>query len=280
MKRVGAHVSASGGVENAPANAAAIGANAFALFTKNQRQWVAKPLTTASIDAFKQNCADHHLEPDYILPHDSYLINLGHPDAEKLEKSRAAFLDEMQRCEQLGLKLLNFHPGSHLKLISESECLSLIAESINMVLDQTVGVTAVIENTAGQGSNLGFRFEHLAEIIDQVEDKERVGVCIDTCHSFVAGYDLRTAETCAATFGEFGTVVGFDYLRGMHLNDSKKELGTRVDRHHSLGQGVLGLEVFKYIMNDARFDDIPMILETIDDTIWGEEIQLLRSYET
>ncbi len=279
MKYIGAHVSASGGVENAPINAAGIGANAFALFTKNQRQWVAKPLTTESIDAFRENCATHGISAEHILPHDSYLINLGHPEADKLEKSREAFLDEMQRCEQLGLKLLNFHPGSHLKQISESECLSRIAESINLALDKTEGVTAVIENTAGQGSNLGFRFEHLAEIIDGVEDKTRVGVCIDTCHSFAGGYDLLTQESCATVFAELDDVVGFTYLRGMHLNDSKKGLGSRVDRHHSLGQGELGLEVFKYIMSDDRFDDIPLILETIDDTIWAEEIKLLRGYE-
>lgn len=280
MKRVGAHVSASGGVENAPLNAAKIGANAFALFTKNQRQWVAKPLTTESIEAFKQNCAEQGLEADYILPHDSYLINLGHPETEKLEKSRAAFLDEIQRCEQLGLKLLNFHPGSHLKLVPESECLATISESINLSLEQTSGVIAVIENTAGQGSNLGFRFEHLAEIIDGVEDKSRVGVCLDTCHTFAGGYDLRTQETCKTTFAEFERIVGFEYLRGMHLNDSKKGLGSRVDRHHSLGKGELGLEVFRYIMNDARFENLPMILETIDDTIWAEELELLRSFET
>lgn len=279
MKYVGAHVSASGGVENAPLNADAIGANAFALFTKNQRQWVAKPLAPESIEAFKKNCADLGFGPEHILPHDSYLINLGHPEAEKLEKSRAAFLDEMQRCEQLGLKLLNFHPGSHLKQISESECLSIIADSINIALNQTKGVTAVIENTAGQGSNLGFRFEQLAEIIDQVEDKARVGVCIDTCHSFVAGYDLSTAESCEAVFSEFESVVGFNYLKGMHLNGSKKELGSRVDRHHSLEQGLLGLEVFRFIMNDPRFDDLPMILETIDTDRWAEEIKLLRSFE-
>ncbi|MDF7809177.1 deoxyribonuclease IV [Pontiellaceae bacterium B12219] len=279
MKYIGAHVSASGGVENAPLNAAAIGATAFALFTKNQRQWIAKPLEAQSIEAFKANCATHGFTPAQILPHDSYLINLGHPEAEKLEKSRAAFLDEMQRCEQLGLDRLNFHPGSHLKKVSESECLATIAESINWTLDQTRGVTAVIENTAGQGSNLGFRFEHIAEIIDQVEDKSRVGVCIDTCHSFAGGYDLQTLESCEAVFAELESVIGFKYLKGMHLNDSKKGLGSRVDRHHSLGQGVQGLDVFKFIMNDARFDGIPMILETIDETIWADEIKLLRSYE-
>ena len=279
MKYIGAHVSAAGGVENAPLNAVQIGATAFALFTKNQRQWIAKPLSTESIDAFKENCERYGFGPEQILPHDSYLINLGHPEAEGLEKSRAAFLDEIRRCEQLGLDRLNFHPGSHLKKISESECLSVIAESINLTLEKTSGVTAVIENTAGQGSNLGYRFEHLAEIIDQVEDQSRVGVCLDTCHSFAAGYDLTTGEWCDRVFDEFEQVVGFEYLKGMHLNDSKKGLGSRVDRHHSLGQGELGLEVFKYIMNDARFDDLPLIMETIDETIWAEEIRLLRSYE-
>lgn len=278
MKYIGAHVSASGGVENAPLNAAAIGANAFALFTKNQRQWVAKPLTEAGIDAFKRNCAELGFGPASILPHDSYLINLGHPDKEKLAISRTAFIDEMQRCEQLGLDRLNFHPGSHLGLASESECLSIIAESINIALDQTNGVAAVIENTAGQGTNLGFRFEHLAEIIDQVEDKSRVGVCLDTCHAFAAGYDLLTAESCASVFAEFDRIVGFHYLRGMHLNDSKKGLGSKVDRHESLGKGVLGLEVLKFIMADSRFDDMPLILETIDESRWAEEIKLLRSF--
>lgn len=278
MKYIGAHVSAAGGVSNAPLNAVKIGANAFALFTKNQRQWTAAPLTHEEIDSFKKNCAEHGFTPQSILPHDSYLINLGHPQADELNKSRVAFLEEMQRCEQLGLDRLNFHPGSHLKQATESECLNTIAESINRTLDQTCGVTAVIENTAGQGSNVGFRFEHLAEIIDQVEDKSRVGVCLDTCHSFAAGYDLLTSDSCAAVFAEFERIVGFSYLRGMHLNDSKKGLNSRVDRHNSLGLGVLGMEVFKFIMNDPRFDDMPLILETIDETRWAEEIKLLRSF--
>lgn len=278
-KFVGAHVSASGGVENAPLNAKDIGADAFALFTKNQRQWTAKPLTSESIEQFKENCSECGIAPEQILPHDSYLINLGHPEKEKLEKSREAFLDEMQRCEQLGLSLLNFHPGSHLKKISESECLSIIAESINIALDKTSGVSAVIENTAGQGTNLGYKFEQLAEIIDQVEDKSRVGICYDTCHAFTAGYDMRTFEDCEKTFKEFEDIVGFKYLKGMHLNDSKPDLGSRVDRHHSLGKGKLGLEVFKYIMKDDRFSGIPLVLETIDEDIWADEILLLRSYE-
>jgi len=278
MKYIGAHVSAAGGVENAPLNAEKIGAKAFALFTKNQRQWVAKPLSEESITNFKNNLEEVGIAPGHVLPHDSYLINLGHPEKEPLEKSRAAFLDEFQRCEQLGLKLLNFHPGSHLKKCSEDDCLKTIAESINLVLQQTSGVTAVIENTAGQGSNMGHRFEHLARIIELVDDKSRVGVCLDTCHTFVAGYDLRTIEDCQNTFTEFDDIVGFDYLRGMHLNGSKTEFGSRVDRHHSLCQGNLGLDLFKFIMNDKRFDDIPMVLETIDETIWSEEIEMLYSF--
>ena len=274
MKYIGAHVSASGGVESAPLNAHKIGANAFALFTKNQRQWVSKPLTEESIRLFKENCAKYDFQPEYILPHDSYLINLGHPEPEGLEKSRAAFLDEMQRCEQLGLKLLNFHPGSHLNKISVEDCLSLIAESINITLEKTKEVTAVIENTAGQGSNLGNEFWHLKYIIDRVEPKTRVGVCLDTCHTFTAGYDLL--EDYEKVFNEFEEVVGFQYLRAMHLNDSKKALGSRVDRHDSIGKGFIGFPFFEKLMRDPRFDNMPLILETIDETLWPQEIAWLR----
>ncbi|MGQ8773801.1 deoxyribonuclease IV [Serratia sp. NA_112.1] len=279
MKFVGAHVSASGGVDQAVIRAHELEATAFALFTKNQRQWKAAPLPADVIDKFKSACAQYGYGPGQILPHDSYLINLGHPVTEALEKSREAFLDEMQRCEQLGLTLLNFHPGSHLMQIEEDKCLARIAESINLVLDKTSGVTAVIENTAGQGSNLGFKFEHLAAIIDGVEDKSRVGVCIDTCHAFAAGYDLRTEETCEKTFKELGEVVGFNYLRGMHLNDAKSEFGSRVDRHHSLGEGNIGKTVFSYIMRDSRFDNIPLILETVNPDIWAEEIAWLKAQQ-
>ena len=277
MKYIGAHVSAGGGVENAPLNAAKIGARAFALFTKNQRRWDAKPLSEESIVGFKNNCKDVGIALEHILPHDSYLINLGHPEQEGLEKSRAAFLDEMQRCEQLGLQLLNFHPGSHLKKISEADCLSRIAESINIALQQTDSVTAVIENTAGQGTNLGYRFEQLAAIIEEVEDKNRVGVCLDTCHTFAAGYDLRSEVSSRATFEEFDQVVGFQYLKGMHLNGSKSQFGSRVDRHHSLDMGELGQSVFIHIMGDPRFDNMPLVLETIDSSRWKEEIEWLYS---
>jgi deoxyribonuclease-4 len=278
MKTIGAHVSASGGVENAPLNAKAIGANAFALFTKNQRQWTSAPLSGQSIKAFEQNCSGTFTAAQ-ILPHDSYLINLGHPETEGLEKSRSAFLDEMQRCEQLGLDRLNFHPGSHLNKCTEEECITLIAESINIALSNTKDVTAVIENTAGQGSNMGYRFEQLAGIIEQVKDKTRVGVCIDTCHTFTAGYDLRTEKAFAATFEEFGKTVGFKFLKGMHINDSKKDLGTRVDRHECLGKGFIGIDCFRFLMADDRFNGIPLILETPDPAIWADEIKLLRSFE-
>jgi deoxyribonuclease-4 len=275
MKWIGAHVSAGGGVQNAPLNAKKIGAKAFALFTKNQRRWQAKPLGEASIAAFKENCAANGFTPAQILAHDGYLINLGHPQDEGLAKSRAAFLDEMQRCEQLGLNTLNFHPGSHLKQISADDCLARIAESINLALEATSGVTAVIENTAGQGTNLGHRLEHLAAIIDQVEDKGRVGVCLDTCHLFAAGYDITSDDTYANFMERFDHIIGFTYLKGLHLNDAKKDLASRVDRHASIGEGYLGLDSFRRLMADPRLDQLPMILETPDDTRWAEEIRTL-----
>jgi deoxyribonuclease-4 len=278
-KFVGAHVSASGGVFNAPLNAMVIGAKAFALFTKNQKQWAAKPLDGETIGLFKENLAKSGILPKHILPHDSYLINLGHPEEDKRQKSLEAFIDEVQRCNQLGLDRLNFHPGSHLKQISEEECIDRIASSMNETLKVTEDVTLVIENTAGQGSNLGWRFEHLAAIIERIEDKSRVGVCIDTCHMFTAGYDIRTRAAYDTTWAEFDTIVGFKYLKGMHINDSKPDLGSHVDRHDSLGKGKIGLDAFGFIMNDPRMDDIPLVLETIDETIWAQEIQLLYGME-
>ncbi len=278
-KFVGAHTSASGGVFNAVSNAVNIGAKAFAVFTKNQRQWNAKPLDSETIERFKKAMEESGILPRHVLPHDSYLINLGHPEVEKRQKSLDAFIDEVQRCEQLGLECLNFHPGSHLKQMSEEACLDLIAENMNRTLDVTKGVTLVLENTAGQGSNLGWRFEHLAHIIAGVEDKSRVGVCIDTCHMFTAGYDIRTREAYDISMAQFGNIVGFEYLRGMHLNDSKPALGSHVDRHESIGKGKIGLDAFRFIMNDSRMDDIPLILETIDESIWDQEIALLYSLQ-
>jgi len=275
MKYIGAHVSAAGGVENAPANAHEIGAKGFALFTKNQRQWNAKPLTDENIQKFKENCEKYGYKKGTILPHDSYLINLGHPVKANLEKSRNAFLDEMQRCEQLGIDRLNFHPGSHLNKTSEEVCLETIAESVNVALDKTKGVIAVIENTAGQGTNLGHTFEQIKYIIDRVEDKKRVGVCIDTAHAMAAGYDFLTDDSYKKFWDEFDKIIGFKYLKGMHLNDSKKEVGTRVDRHASIGEGFLGKNVFKNLMLDQRIDEIPLILETPNPDLWEKEIKLL-----
>jgi len=275
MKYIGAHVSISGGVENAPQNAEHIRAKAFAMFTRNQRQWSSKPLSDKNIIQFKENCKSNGYDPGHILPHDSYLINLGHPDEDALERSRIAFLEEMQRCEQLGLQYLNFHPGSHLNRIDPDHCLARIAESINLALDQTSGITAIIENTAGQGTNMGHQFEHLSRIIENIQSKGRIGICLDTCHTYSAGYDIKTATAFENTLQEFDTVVGITYLKAMHLNDSKKNLGSRVDRHECIGKGSLGLEPFRFIMNDPRFDHIPMVLETPDQALWEDEIRLL-----
>jgi deoxyribonuclease-4 len=278
MKRVGAHVSIAGGVENAPLNAREIGARAFAMFTRNQRQWHSAELSPGSVEAFRQNCADAGFLPEHILPHDSYLINLGNPEPDKLEKSRKAFITEMGRAEALGLSMLNFHPGSHLNLVGEEECLRLIAESVNLSLEGTRGVTAVIENTAGQGSNLGCRFEHLAMIVDLVEDKTRIGVCLDTCHLFASGYDLRTPESFDSMLAEFDRIVGLQYLRGMHLNDAKQPLGSRVDRHACIGKGMIGIDAFAHIMRHPALEEIPLILETPDAEGWAAEIEMLYGF--
>ncbi len=278
MKYIGAHVSASGGVQNAPLNAHAIGATAFALFTKNQRQWTAKDFEPAEVEAFRRNCQECGYSPAQILPHDSYLINLGNPDPDKRRKSLDSFTHELRRCATLGLDRLNFHPGSHLKEIEPEACLDLIAESLNRALGETSGVTAVIENTAGQGSNMGFELWHLGHIIERVEDKSRVGVCIDTCHAFAAGYDISTADGYEAFWQEFDKEIGLQYLRGMHLNDAMKPLGSKVDRHAPIGDGCIGVEAFRRIIADKRTDGIPLILETPDESRWPDEIKLLKSF--
>ncbi len=274
-KFVGPHVSSSGGVENAILNADALGASAFALYTRNQRQWFPKPLEESSIESFKTMLSEYGYQPKHILPHASYLINLGNPDPSMRAKSRHAFLDELQRCEILGLTMLNFHPGSHLNKISSEDCLSLIAEEMNLLIQKTKEVKLVIENTAGQGTNLGFRFEHLAYIIERIDEKQRVGVCIDTAHTLAAGYEIRTAEGYGAMWHDFDLIIGKQYLCGIHLNDSKKDLGSRVDRHAPIGEGVMGIGLFELVMNDPRLDDLPLILETPDETQWKSEIERL-----
>ena len=277
MKYIGAHVSVNGGVWNAPESANAIGAKAFAIFTGSSSRWVSKMISDEDAELFKQNCELYGFSPEVILPHDNFLINLGSPDPKKLHLSKKSFLDEMLRCEKLGLKYLNFHPGSHVNEINEDECLDKIAENLNTILDKTNGVTAVLENTAGQGSNLGYKFEHLARIIDKIEDKSRVGVCIDTCHAYSAGYDLATEEGYNKTWREFDEIIGRHYLKGIHLNDDKRELGSRIDRHAPLGEGTLGEEFFVRFVNDPRFDNMPIILETPDEEAWPKEIKWLYS---
>ncbi len=276
-KWIGPHVSTTGGVFNAPINANKIGAKAFALFTKNQRRWEAKPLTDEDIMEFKNNLQKYGYSPDHILPHDSYLINLGAEDMEKREKSLNAFIDEIRRCEQLGLKYLNTHPGSHLNEISEEKCIENIADSINKALAVTKDVMVVLENTAGQGSNMGYDFAHIGKIIEKIEDKSRIGVCLDTCHTLAGGYELKDEAGYNKTMEEFEKHIGFKYLKGIHLNDAKFDTGSKKDRHDSIGKGVLGEEFFIRFMNDRRFDNMPIILETIDDSIWKEEIEYLYS---
>lgn len=277
-KFIGPHVSISGGVFNAPVNARVLGATGFGMFTKNQRQWVAKPFDTSEIDAFKKSMVEYGYSADMVLVHDSYLINIGSPDIAGREKSINALTDEVVRCSQLGLTLLNIHPGSHLKGFSVDECLKVIAESINIVHDKTTdsGVTIVLETVAGQGTNVGATFEELAGIIDNVEDKSRVGVCIDTCHIFAAGYDIRDKKSYDDTMSQFEKIINIKYLRGLHLNDAKKNLGSKIDRHDSIGKGEIGLDAFRFIMQDKRLDNIPCVLETIDETIWQDEVSLLK----
>lgn len=277
MKYIGAHVSINQGIASAPKEANNIGAKAFAIFTGSPSRWISKELSDEEAELFKANCAMLGFTPDVILPHDNFLINLGSPDPKKLQLSRKSFKDEMTRCEKLGLKYLNFHPGSHVNEISEEECLDKIAESLNFILDKTKNVTAVLENTAGQGSNLGYKFEHLAHIIDKIEDKDRIGVCIDTCHVYSAGYDIATKEGYEATWEAFDNIIGAHYLKGIHLNDDKKTLGSRIDRHELIGKGTLGMDFFRWFVNDPRFDNMPIILETPDESLWPEEIKWLYS---
>ena len=278
MKYIGAHVSAAGGIENAPLRAAEIGAKAFALFTKNQKRWVSPPLKEESIAAFRENLAVSGIKPRHVLPHDSYLINLGNPDPEKRKRSLDTFIDEGKRAEQLGLSLLNFHPGSHLKLVSEDECIALIAESIDTAVKETERVVFVLETTAGQGTNIGYTFEQIKAIIDASRYPERLGVCIDTCHIFAAGYDIRTKESYDKTISAFDEIIGLSFLKGMHLNDAKSEYGSRVDRHASIGEGNIGTETFRLIMTDPRLENIPLILETPDPAGWEEEIRMLYGF--
>lgn len=280
MKYIGAHVSASGGVEKTPGRGAEIGANAIAIFTKNQRQWKAPAITDEQAKAFKAALTESGIRPEHVLPHTSYLINIATPDPENREKSIAALIDEVERADQLGLTMVNFHPGSGLKELTEEETVTAVAEGMKRVLDETQNVALIVESTAGQGAHIGYKFEHLAGILEQVGRDDRVGICIDTCHMFGAGFDLRTIEGYEETISAFDRIVGLKHLKGIHLNDAKVELGSRKDRHDSIGAGTLGVVPFHAIMRDKRLDDMPIVLETPDPDLWAEEIAFLRKLES
>ena len=278
MKRIGAHVSIAGGVQNAVANAVELGATAIGMFTRNQRIWNQRPLSEEDAAAFRDALHEHGFAPQHVLPHGSYLINLGSSDPGVVARSRTAFLDEMSRCQMLGLPYLNFHPGAPKQGVkmSAERCIEQIAGYVNETLEQTEGVTAVVECTAGQGTNVGRTFAELAALIERITETERAGVCLDTCHLFAAGYDLRTRDGYERMVDEFDATVGLRHLRGWHLNDSKGDLGSRVDRHAAIGAGLIGREPFTWIVQDPRFDEMPLILETPESEHWAKEIAELQ----
>ena len=286
---VGAHVSGAGGVQSSVTNAIHIGGNAFAVFLKAQRQWQSWPLKDEHRDAFKNLCSHHAYTADkHVLPHGSYLVNLAQAEKEKADQSYNSFLDDIKRCEALGIKLYNFHPGNT-GPSPRNEAISRISQQLNKAINATSTVIPVLETMAGQGNAIGSTFEDLRDIISGVEDKSRIGVCIDTCHIFAAGYDIRTPEAFQETIIQFDKVVGLKHLRGFHMNDSKAPFGSHRDLHQNIGAGFLGLRAFHNIMNDSRFEDIPMVLETPtnrkdengktmeDKSIWANEIKLLES---
>ncbi|XP_058872696.1 probable endonuclease 4 isoform X2 [Acipenser ruthenus] len=278
-KLIGAHMSIAGGLWNAVQGSVTIGGCVFGMFLGSQRSWKSRPLDEKALARFRQACSQHGFTPDRILPHGSYLLNCGSPKPDVYEKSRAMLIDELKRCEQLGLTMFNFHPGSTLHDITVEECLDRIADSINHAHQHTTGVTTVIENMSCQGNTVGGKFSELRGIIDRVKDKSRIGVCLDTCHAFAAGYDLSAVGGVKKMLDEFDWTVGLQYLKAVHLNDSKGKLGCHLDRHENIGEGEIGLEGFRQIMNEPRLDNMPMILETPvrPDMDGSEEIQLLYS---
>jgi deoxyribonuclease-4 len=276
MHTIGPHTSIAGGLEKAAERAADLGANAFGMFSKNQRQWHAKPLEAEQVALFKQRMAELGFTANNVLVHDSYLINLANPDDEKQHKSLIAFIDEIRRIEQLGLSLLNFHPGSHLGSLTAEEATARVAAALDQSIEATDHAILVIENTAGAGSTLGASVEELAMILDASDHPQRIGFCLDTCHAHVAGYDLSTIEGFETLIARFDTLIGLDKLKGMHLNDAKSGPGSRLDRHASLGEGTIGWPTFDHIAGDERFANMPLVLETIDESLWAAEVARLR----
>lgn len=280
MKQLlGAHTSIAGGVSTSVDRAAKLGFTAMQIFTKNNNRWFAKPLEENEIILFKEKLAASEIK--FVVAHDSYLINLCAANKEILEKSRKAFVDELERCELLGIPFLNFHPGSHGGQ-GEKDGLKIIAESINIAHEKTKGfkVGSMLELTAGQGTALGYTFEHIAEIIEMVEEKNRMSVCIDTAHIFAAGYDIRSPKAYKKTMKEFDNIIGLNRLRCFHMNDSKKDLGSRVDRHEHIGKGFIGLEGFANIMNDKKIEKIPKVLETPKGKEQLEDLENLKTLKS
>jgi deoxyribonuclease IV len=262
--RLGAHMSISGGLDKAVIRGQEVGCEAMQLFTKNSNQWKAKPLTPTEVTAFRDACQAAGIGP--VIAHSAYLINLAAPDEALYEKSIQAFVDELQRCELLGIPYLVVHPGAHMGT-GEEQGLKRITAAIDRIHRETSKMQAAIalEITAGQGTVLASKFEHFATILEQVEEPERLGFCLDTCHLLAAGYDFRTPEGYAQMMEAWDELVGIERIRVIHLNDSKKDLGSRVDRHEHIGQGYIGTKGFEWLLNDPRLADLPMVLETPKD---------------
>lgn len=273
---IGAHTSAAGGAQNALYEGASIGATTIQLFTRNQKQWHGKKYSEEEIALWEKAMDETGLVD--VMSHDSYLINLGSPDKEMLRKSRAAFHEELERCQTLKIPYLNFHPGAA-TTGTEQECLDTIVESLLELEPLCKGKTRILlEATAGQGTSVGHRFEHLGYLLKETHKKIPIGICIDTCHIFAAGYDIRTKEGWKKVLHEFDQIVGLDHLYAFHMNDSMKDLGTRVDRHAPLGEGKIGLECFDFLMTHPRTRHLPKYLETPGGPpLWKQEIELLRN---
>ncbi|MDE7427605.1 MAG: deoxyribonuclease IV [Muribaculaceae bacterium] len=276
-KYLGVHVESFPDVAVAPSEAAGYDAYSFSLNLVNPKDWRSNPITEDVAQLFKEQCKMYDFTSAHILPHASFIPNLASPDSRKLAFARTLMVDEFRKAALLGLTMVNFHPGAHLNQLEEEAALERISHSINYILSKTEGVCAVIENTAGQGSNLGYTLTQIGNIIAGIEDKSRVGVCIDTCHAFAAGYNLTDSLAYHEMWDEFDNCIGAGYLKGIHLNDSVRALGSRIDRHASIGKGCIGMEFFQRFMNDERFNGIPIILETPDPNNWKQEIETLYS---
>lgn len=268
---IGVHLSIAKGIHTVQEQMEMLGCGTCALFLKSQRRYSSPSITSEAAGQFRK----HVLHPEVLVPHAPYLINLGNPDLE--EKSMACLVDDLRRCNALGIRMYNMHPGSDVHK-DRAQCLKRISRCLNAAIAQVPGVVILLENMAGQGNVVGSSFEELAAIIDGVDDKSRIGVCLDTCHMFGAGYDIRMQEGFAKVMRRFDEAVGLGYLKAMHLNDSKECLGSRKDRHESIGKGLIGEDAFRFVMTSEMFEDIPLILETPDQARYRDEIELLKSF--